>query len=355
MSPPNGSRQPVRVLVVDDSVTQRNALVELLNADPELTVIGWAANGVDAVQATSGLKPDVIAMDLRMPVMDGLEATRRILRETPTPIILVTAGATSAAGEQRLAFEALEAGVLAVISKPSAGSDQRIAGLELCRTLKNMAQVRVLRRWADDRLHPVPAGAVASLSLPVGAIDVVAIGASTGGPQVLRNILVDLPIEFRAPVLIVQHIAVGFAAGLVDWLRPQCRLPIKVAVDGQTLDQPGIWIAPPGRHMGVTRRGLALVDGPPVSLHRPSATYLFQSIAREYGHSAIGVLLTGMGDDGAIGLRDLKRAGAITIAQDEATSVVFGMPRAAIQLGVVDHVLPPTAIASILLQRSREY
>ncbi|HLZ28788.1 MAG TPA: chemotaxis-specific protein-glutamate methyltransferase CheB [Chloroflexota bacterium] len=346
---------PTRVLVVDDSVTQRSALVALINADADLTVIGWAANGADAARATALLKPDVIAMDLRMPVMDGLQATRRILQETPTPIVLVTGESAGAYGaEQRLAFEALEAGVLAVLQKPCHGPAGQAATQELYRTLKSMAQVKVVRRWSDERLHPTTAQNRSALTVsPPGVpLEVVAIGASTGGPPVLRTILVGLPATFSAPVLIVQHIAADFALSLVDWLRPQCALPIEMAVDGQALDRPGIFVAPPGRHMGVRGRTVALDEGPPVSLHRPSATHLFQSVAREYGPAAIGVLLTGMGDDGAIGLRDFNRAGATTIAQDESTSVVFGMPSAAINLGVVDHVMPPQAIVAILLQRS---
>jgi two-component system chemotaxis response regulator CheB len=345
----------VQVLVVDDSVVQRTALMALLNADPELTVVGWATTGAEAVRATALLKPDVIAMDLRMPDMDGLEATRQILRETPTPIVLVTAEAASVSDDdQRLMFEALAAGVLAVLTRPNAGPAGQRALLELRRTLKNMARVKVVRRWADDRLHPPAASTSATPAAAPGSTpQVVAIGASTGGPPVLRTILVGLPDGFGPPVLVVQHIADDFAVSLVDWLRPQCALPIQIAGEGQVLNQPGIWVAPPGRHMGVRGRTVALVDGPPISLHRPSATHLFQSVAREYGRAAIGVLLTGMGDDGAVGLRDLKRAGATTIAQDEATSVVFGMPAAAISLGVVDHVLPPPAIAPILLQRCR--
>jgi two-component system chemotaxis response regulator CheB len=344
----------VRVLVVDDSAIQRTVLMSLINADPELTVIGWAANGPDAIRATALLKPDVIAMDLRMPVMDGLEATRQILQETPTPIVLVTAGAGTTAGDdQRLAFEALDAGVLAVLTKPGPGPSGHAATQELYRTLKNMAKVKMVRRWSGDRLRPSAGGVYVTQSGRTAAHpEVVVIGASTGGPPVLRTILVALPHAFRPPVLIVQHIADDFAASLVDWLRPQCALPIHIGEDGQSLDRPGIWVAPPGRHMGIRARSLMLVDGPPISLHRPSATHLFQSAAREYGRAAIGVLLTGMGDDGAVGLRDLKRAGATTIAQDEASSAVFGMPSAAINLGVVDHVLAPPAIAPMLLQRS---
>ena len=289
----------MRVLVVDDSVTQRTALVALINADAELTVIGWAANGADAVRATALLKPDVIAMDLRMPVMDGLEATRQILQETPTPIVLVTAGSAGvAADEQRLAFEALDAGVLAVLRKPGPGPNGQAATQELYRTLKSMAQVRVVRRWSGDRLRPTTAGRRAALTR-----------RSTGGggnrrldwwtARFCARFSTDCRMGSAPPVLIVQHIADDFAVSLVDWLRPQCALPIQIGCGWPALNRPGILVAPPGRHMGVRGRAVALVDGPPISLHRPSATHLFQSVAREYGRAAIGVLLTGMGDDGA--------------------------------------------------------
>jgi two-component system chemotaxis response regulator CheB len=339
------------VLVVEDSAMQRNALIAMLTADPELTVIGWAADGAEAVRATALLRPDVIAMDMRMPVLDGLGATRQILRETPTPIVMITACATG--DERRLAFEALEAGVLAVLCKPSFGSAGAPALHEIRQTLKNMAQVHVLRRWPDARLHPPSVPDQAPTGGAVYPAEIVAIGASTGGPQALRTILVDLPSDFEPPVLVVQHIAPGFASGMADWLRPQCRLPIAMAVHGQALNRPGIWVAPTGQHLEVCGRSLALCDGPLVSFHRPSATQLFRSVAAEYGTTAIGVLLTGMGDDGAAGLSDLKRAGGMTIAQDEASSVVFSMPAAGIRLGVVDHVLPPAAVAQILIERSR--
>jgi two-component system, chemotaxis family, protein-glutamate methylesterase/glutaminase len=345
------ARAPVRVLVVENSAVLRNALIAVLGADPELTVIGWAADGAAAVRSTALLRPDVIAMDLRMPVLDGLETTRQILRETPTPIVLITT--TPARDEQRLAFEALDAGVLAVLGQPGSGPAGQLAALELCRTLKTMARVRVLRRWPDERLHAGTSTAGSARAVTMRPAEIVAIGASTGGPAVLHKILVDLPADFAPPVLIVQHIAAGFADGLVDWLRPLCGLPIRIAVHDQPLDAPGIWVAPGGQHLEVRGRAMALCSGPPVSLHCPSATRLFRSVAKEYGSAAIGVLLTGMGDDGAAGLSDLRRVGATTIAQDEASSVVFSMPAAGIRLGVVDHVVPPAGVAPILIQRSR--
>jgi two-component system chemotaxis response regulator CheB len=221
--------------------------------------------------------------------------------------------------------------------------------LELVRTVKSMAEVKVLRRWAPERLRqPVRAFDPTPLTPPARTPELVAIGASTGGPQALQVILSLVPESFPVPILVVQHIARGFEQGLVDWLLPQCALPVALAAPGVHLNRPAIHIAPSERHLVVRGRSLGLTDAPTVSGHRPSATVLFQSVAREYGAAAVGVLLTGMGDDGAVGLRDLKRAGAVTVAQDEASSVVFGMPAAAIALGVVDHVAAPSEMPQLL-------
>ena len=339
-----------RVLVVDDSPTQRAILLALLGDDPELEIVGWATNGQEAVQAAARLQPDVITMDLRMPVMDGLEATRSIMHETPTPIVMVTSSAS--VDDRQMAFAALEAGVLAFVPKPAPGASGRLAADELVRTVKSMAQVRVVRRWSPRRHALRVAVPDAPVARPKGAQPpgVVAIGASTGGPQALHEILTRLPASFPLPVLVVQHIAEGFAAGLVDWLRPLCPLPIQLAAPGVVLDRPAIHVAPSGRHLEVRGRMLTLSADAAVSGHRPSATVLFRAVAREYGAAAVGVLLSGMGDDGAAGLRDLRRAGGLTIAQDEASSVVFGMPAVAIGMGVVDHVVPPSAISALLVQ-----
>ena len=182
------------------------------------------------------------------------------------------------------------------------------------------------------------------------ALTIVAIGSSTGGPQALQAILTHLPATFQPPIVIVQHIAAGFAASIVDWLGPQCALPVQLATAGMRLDRPGIYFAPTGQHLVVHGHTLALNDEPPVRGHRPSATNLFRSVATNYGPRAIGVLLTGMGDDGAIGLAEMKRLGATTIAQDEASSVVFGMPGAAIALGIVDHIVSPAQLPTLLQQ-----
>lgn len=362
--PSAAAGRPIRVLVVDDSAVQRTALIALLDSEPDLEVTGWAADGAEAVQAVARLHPDVVTMDLRMPRMDGVEAARRIMQETPTPIVMVTA---SAAGDDaRTAFEALQAGVLTIVRKPEAmgprpGTNDRQMTREerdLLRTVRSMAQVRVVRRWTPERRRTAPPAPLTGASpLPPAAAgpapahppQVVVVGASTGGPQALGAMLPLLPATFPLPVLIVQHIAAGFAAGLVAWLSTLCALPVQLAAPGQRADRPGIVIAPTGQHLVVRGHTLLLTDEPPVAGHRPSATILFQSVAREYRAAAVGVLLSGMGDDGAAGLRDLKRAGAATVAQDEASSVVFGMPAAAIKLGIVDHVLPAAEIAPLLV------
>lgn len=369
--------RPLRVLVVDDSELQRNLLAALFDADPDLAVVGRAANGLAAIQLAATLRPDVITIDLRMPGLDGLEATRRIMQATPTPVVMVAAGASPA--DRQLASDALAAGVLAFVAKPAPGPHGERAAAELVETVKRMAQVRVIRRWSPERsgtgqLRSVPervgTGQLpampdrpngGTLESPRAAVPpsprlpaLVAIGASTGGPQALQAILTRLPATFGLPIVIVQHIAEGFAASIVDWLAPQCALPFQLAQAGMRLDQPGIYLAPTGRHLVVQGRQLNLSDVAPVRGHRPSATILFRSIAASYGARSIGILLTGMGDDGAAGLADLRAAGAITIAQDKISSVVFGMPAAAIELGVVDHILAPAHIPALLLRLSSE-
>jgi two-component system chemotaxis response regulator CheB len=348
-----GLTRQYRVLVVEDSEVERRMLIALLATDPDFVLAGWASNGTDAVQAAARLAPDVITMDLRMPLMDGLEATRRIMQTTPRPIVLVTAHA--AATDRQFTRDALQAGVLAIVEKPPLGNDHSERATEFLRVVKSMAEIKTVRRWSPERL--VPARPVAGPAAPkrfAQTTELIAIGASTGGPQVLLEILSALPAAFPVPVMVVQHIASGFAASLVEWLRPLCEVPVQLAVEGTALDQPGIHIAPTDRHLVVARRRVHLTDDPPLARQRPAATYLFQSVASEYGASAVGVLLSGMGEDGAIGLRDLKRAGGVTIAQDEASSVIFGMPGAAIGLGIVDHILPPDQIASLLIQLGRK-
>jgi two-component system chemotaxis response regulator CheB len=243
-------------------------------------------------------------------------------------------------------------GALTIVPLRS-GDDASSDGLRL--TLKNMARVKVIRR-RPSVAAAVPAVLPTRVAPPARTrpIDVIAIGASTGGPQTLGQVLTRLPAAFPIPVLVVQHIDPGFTHSLVEWLRPLCALPIDLAAAGHTVGAtPGIYFAPPDRHLVVTGQVFGLLSSPPVSGHRPAANVLFESVAATYGAGAAGVVLTGMGEDGAAGLKRIADAGGVTVAQDEDSSIVYGMPRAAVQLGAAQHVLPPAEIAQLLLTLSR--
>jgi len=317
-------KRPLRVLVVDDSLVERQILSRVLTRDPDIELAGYASER-EAVRAAARLRPDVVTIDHR-----GLEVARRIMREAPTPIVMVSDATGDA--QRQLADEAYHIGVLSVHGKHNPA--------ELVRVVKSMAQVRLVRRRrtpSSPRVELTPA-----------TPEIVAIGASTGGPQAVREILRGLPSGFGLPIVVVQHTTAGSAQSLVEWLQSAASMPVSVAEDGRTLAA-GVYVAPPGRHLVTRGRRMVLHDSEPVSLHCPSATVLFGSVAEAFGQRAVGVLLTGMGDDGATGLLELKRAGGLTIAQDEASSTVFGMPAEAIRLGAAHHVLPPRRIAQLLL------
>ena len=339
----------LRVLVTEDSVVARALLVSIVNRDPGLEVVGEARDGEEAVALAAKLKPDVITMDVHMPKLDGLEATRRIMSETPTPIVVISAIDPK---DVRLSFEALDSGALAVLAKPTgpAAPDFADRAAEIVGTVKTMSGVRVVKR--RPRLAGAVEPRVPSPQSPVPRtaarrrVDIVAIGSSTGGPDALGKIVGALPATAPVPILIVQHITVGFHQGLVDWLNNVTPLSVKLGAQGDQLRPGEVVIAPGEHHMTVDpRRRIKLIDEPAVRGHRPSATKLFQSVTRVYGANALGVILTGMGDDGADGLVDLHNAGGWVIGQDEATCVVYGMPREAALRGAVNEVLPLGEIA----------
>lgn len=343
-----GVNGPIRVLVVDDSPLVRQILGRLLEADPAVRVIGYAADGKEAVEKTFQLRPNLITMDIRMPGMDGLEATEKIMAYRPTPILIITS-ARDRRGIQ-VAMEALAAGALEVVEKPTILPDDswEALGAPLVEKVKLLAGVKVITHLRGrSRLltgRPRP-------DERERAQRVVGIGVSTGGPGVLAMILGALPADFPLAVLIVQHISEGFVAGLVDWLSGQVRLPIRLAREGDQVRPGLVLMAPEGVHLIVEQGGRAhLGRALPVGGHRPSADVLFHSLADVYGEAAVGILLTGMGRDGADGLRAVRSAGGYTIVQDEESCAVFGMPKAAIEIDAAQDILPPTGIAERLMQ-----
>lgn len=338
---------PIRVLIAEDSPVARELLVAILQNTPELQVVGTARNGLEAVRLTRRLQPDVIMMDVYMPELDGLEATRQIMSEMPRPIVMVSANLNK--GERNLTFDSLQAGALSVLAKPTVNDPPEIYQ-NLVTQLKLMSEVKVIRRWAGDRTGHKSAAWVEPVLIErrsCSKFQLIAIAASTGGPGVLAEILRSLPANFSVPILIVQHITAGFSSGLADWLNQQTPLEVRLARQG---DQPRaglVLIAPDNYHMLINRMGLiALTQTPPQQNLRPAANVLFQSVAEVYKNEAIGIILTGMGSDGAEGLRAMHTAGAYTIAQDQSSCVVFGMPAVAIELGAVTQVLPVSKIAA---------
>ena len=335
----------IRVLVAEDSSTARALLVGILSADPEIEVIGQARDGVEAVEMTQRLRPDVVTMDIDMPLLNGFEATKRIMVEAPTPIVIVTG--ISDTRQVASSMQALSCGALTLLQKPT-GPLQRDFE-EVCKhtveTVKSLSQVKVVGHRTARRRSSVPPP-----SSP-GRTGIVAIAASTGGPTAIQRILCELPQDFPLPIVVVQHLARGFVEGFALWMSGACPLRVQVATHGAALSCGTVYVAPDDRHLGVGRNATALLDGdmPPIGGFKPSGTYLFSSVAKAYGASAIAVVLTGMGVDGTAGLRAVKQSGGRVIAQDEDTSVVFGMPASAIAEGMADEIVPLGDIASRLI------
>ncbi|GAV30893.1 chemotaxis response regulator containing a CheY-like receiver domain and a methylesterase domain [Coriobacteriaceae bacterium EMTCatB1] len=342
------TKTPVRVLVVDDSLVAREMLTQILQSDPEIEVVGVASNGVEAVEAVARLKPDLVTMDIHMPKMDGISAVEQIMAYTPTPILVVS---SSVHGEGvGRAFDALSAGALEVMKKPEPrdwAELDRIAS-ELIRKVKLLSRVRVITHIRGRRATGRPSAPAPAPVRESGTVSLVAIGSSTGGPSALMSVLAPLPADFPVPIVIAQHIADGFVPGLVSWLDAACRIAVRAAEDGETVRPGTAYLAPTGLNLTVETLTMRFKKPGERQLYIPSADTLFESVAKTHGASAIGVLLTGMGDDGARGLKSLHDAGALTIAQDEATSTVFGMPKAAIEMGAARKVLPVQQIADAL-------
>ncbi len=339
----------IKVLVVEDSSVVREFLVHILSSDHEIEVIGTANNGEEAIEFVRNKKPDVITMDINMPKMDGLEATRRIMETDPVPIVIVSGSFDTK--EVSVAFRAMESGAVAVLSRPEgigrAGHEE--SAKELVQTVKLMAEVKVIRRWRRPK-HDAGALRVTPLPLPPQTdIRIVAIGASTGGPVAIQTILSRLPKDLPVPLLIVQHMSAGFTEGLVEWLVQSSGFQVQLACQGEYILPGHAYIAPEEYQMGIdSRNRISLSKDKPENGLRPSVSYLFRSVVNLFGDNAAGVLLAGMGKDGAEELRLMKEKGAITIVQDEESSAVYGMPGEAIKLNAANYVLPPEGIAAAL-------
>lgn len=334
----------MRVLVVDDSITAREIIISILESDSEIQVIGEARNGKEAIELTRRLKPDLITMDIEMPVLDGLEAIKHIMAYNPTPIVVIAASAFSAG--DAFIFKSLEYGALDILEKPTPQEwrDFPKLGMKLIKDIKLLAKVPVIthiigkRKKKEERLKIE----VTKTEL----LKIVAVASSTGGPPALLQTLGKLPHDFSAGILVVQHIADGFIEGLADWLNEKSKIVVKLAEDGEKIRPGVVLIAPSDFHM-VVKKGntIGLNKEPPIKGLRPAADILFYSVAKYYGGKAMGVILTGMGKDGAKGLMAIKEAGGRTIAQDKNSCVIYGMPRTAVESGAADEIVSINLIA----------
>ncbi len=355
------------MLVAEDSATARLLIVSLLSSDAELTVVGQAKNGEEAVALCESLRPDVVTMDIQMPVMDGLEATRQIVSRWGTPVIMVSSLDSADVSRSMLAFNA---GALAVLAKPSGPGTPRFERdcRELISTVKALAEATASIAEEQEEQVAAPRDVVEQVAAPRGVVEQVApargvveqvaparglvevprpsdvsghgvaiigIVASTGGPIALRTVFKGLPAKCTAPILIVQHIAAGFASAFAEWLASVSRRKVRVAVDQERVSEGVVYVAPDDRHLTVVGGAIALVAGEPRDGARPSGTLLLASLAKCYGARAVGVLLSGKGSDGVVGLKEIHDAGGTSFVQDEASCTTFETPRAALEAGAV--------------------
>jgi two-component system chemotaxis response regulator CheB len=344
----------IRVVVVDDSAVCRSALRETLEADGDIRVVAEAADGTAALHVVTREKPQLVTMDLQMPGASGFDAIEEIMAKLPVPILVVTG---QSRGSSAAAFEAIRRGALQLAEKPPPGPCP--AATELRAQVRLLAKVPVVRHVAGSRDKGLRAAAVAPIARTAAQVSLasmpplVGVAASAGGPGAIATLLGQFAASFEGCLAVVQHLPKGFAASFVDFLRTRTALRIKLVGDSAAYEPGTVFVAPDDRHLVVaSKTHLRAVDSPPVGGFRPSATVLFQSMADILGPAAIGVVLSGMGTDGAEGLLRMRRQGSLTIAQDEATSAVFGMPRAAAERGAASIVLPLSKIAEAIVSRT---
>ncbi|TIH13530.1 chemotaxis-specific protein-glutamate methyltransferase CheB [Marinifilum sp. JC120] len=343
----------IKVLIVDDSASVRTLFAEMFKREDDFEVVGCAEDGYSALRMVRDLKPDVVTMDVNLPDCDGFRVTRMIMEDTPVPIVVVSA--IYRASDAEIGFRLIDTGALAFHNKPALKSENFEEQMqEIILSARLMSEVRVVRRKTRFRREEVVENVVSAQfgSHPEpssGKGKVICIGASTGGPQAIKQILMALPQGFSTPILIVQHMSDGFTKGMVNWLKNNTGHDIRIASHNEDLKPGVIYFAPEGVHMEISaNRRIVLTDAPNVNGIKPSASVLFNSASRNLGRSAVGVLLTGMGRDGADGLLEIRRNGGYTIAQDEESSIVFGMPGEAVKIGGAVSVLPLDSIGGEL-------
>ncbi|MCK5613067.1 chemotaxis-specific protein-glutamate methyltransferase CheB [Candidatus Pacearchaeota archaeon] len=341
----------IKVFIVDDSITTLTFMSSLLENDENIELVGQAQNGEDAVRKVPLIKPDVVIMDINMPKLNGYEATRMILEKYPVPIVICSN--IWQPGEIVQCFETIDAGAVTAIPKPPGPGHPDYIRLtsQFVQTVKSMSEVKVVTRKRFLRKKKKGQQAFPGSKSKKTSFEILAIGASTGGPPVIKTILDGLGKDFPLPIVIVQHIAEGFLEGMVSWLDQDLELRVKIAANSEQL-QPGyVYLAPNGSQINIKNRKITLNSRAPAENRLcPAVSCFFRSLADHHASETIGVLLTGMGKDGSEELKLLKQGGGMTIAQDEQTSVVHGMPGEAIKIGAVDHILSPTGIIRLLIK-----
>jgi len=333
----------IRVLVVDDSALARGLIIAILSVDSDIEVVGEAEDGLDAIAKVASLKPDIVTMDIEMPVMNGMDAIERIMATHAVPILVVTS-----LDDADIGYSAIAKGALDVIRKP----DVSLAGArDFIDKVKILSKIRVITHL-KGRLRAIGEKAGQQvLSARTASNRIVAIAASTGGPQALSVIVAALPKNFPSPVVVAQHIADGFAQGMVEWFSKITMVRVRVAAEGEVVVPGTVYVSPSESHMEINSgRRVVLRERSQKDLHHPSCDALLSSVARVYGSRSIGVILSGMGSDGVMGMKQIKDSGGVTIAQDKETSIVFGMPQSAIASGCIDRILPPEEIGPELVR-----
>jgi len=336
----------INVLIVEDSAVVSALLTAIIENEADFHVVGHAKTGLEAIKLSERLDPDLITMDIRMPEMDGIEAIRAIMSTKPKPIVVISSNVDD---ELQISFKAIDEGALAVLEKPCSLNDPQFSSIqrEMVNTIRGMAEVKLVKRRLEKKV------AIPYQNKSVLKYHLVAIGSSTGGPQALKSILTGLPANFPLPIVVTQHISNGFVEGLSEWLNDSSDLRVKVAEDEEKLMAGTVYFAPDHYHCQIQhvagQLSIQLYKDHEVNNFIPSVSRLFASVAEVCPGRAIGVILSGMGNDGADGLLAMRQAECLTVAQDEQSSIVFGMPDAAIQLNAVTKVLAAEQISHYLL------